>query len=82
MTIDERLEKLTQRHEALAQHLELMQHESEERRREWEKRFSSLSGFVNEIAVSTARLLSSMTELRAVVESHERRLHRLEDESA
>src|SRR5580693_8329002 len=38
MTIDERLDRLTERHEAMAQTLELWIHENRERQAEWEKR--------------------------------------------
>lgn len=46
MTIDERLEKLTERHEALTQTVESLARE-----------MSGMQGFVKEVAESTARLL-------------------------
>jgi len=46
MSIDERLERLTERHEALTQTVELLT-----------KDLSDMKGLVNEIAEGTARLL-------------------------
>jgi len=46
MTIDERLEKLTERHEALTQTVELMARE-----------IDGMKGYISEIAEGTARLL-------------------------
>lgn len=46
MTIDERLEKLTARHEALTQTVELLAHN-----------LDAMEGFVKEIAEGTTRLL-------------------------
>jgi len=67
MNIDERLEKLVARHEALTHTVELMaamQVESQ-------KRAATLESLVTEIAVGTARLLNT-------VEAHEQRISRLE----
>ncbi len=47
MTIEERIEKLTARHEALTQTVELLTHDLHE-----------MKGLVNDIALGTARLLS------------------------
>lgn len=60
MTFDERIDRLTERHEALTYSVELL-----------EGKLERLSGFVNEIAEGTVRLLRA-------VESHERRLNDLE----
>ena len=38
MTIEERFEKLTERHEAITQTIELMAHENRERDAAWDKR--------------------------------------------
>jgi uncharacterized protein YigA (DUF484 family) len=67
MTIDERLERLAERHESLSQAVELlagMQRENEERFARNEERL--------------ARLMDAMTRLIGVVENHERRLERPE----
>ena len=57
MTIDERLERLTERHEALTQSMELMHHDvaemqkrEAERDAKFEERFSRLLGIVETLA--------------------------------
>jgi archaellum component FlaC len=67
MTIDERLEKLTERHEALTQTVELMALENRER----DKRFDKMENRVSEIMEGIARLLH-------IAEIHERRIEALE----
>jgi archaellum component FlaC len=67
MTIDERLEKLTERHEALTQTVELMALENRER----DKRFDKMENRVGEIMEGIARLLH-------IAEIHERRIEALE----
>ena len=64
MTIDERLEKLTERHEALTQAVELMQREF---KAEFEKEHLKLS-----------LLVSTVDGLVKLSQSHEARLDRLE----
>ena len=66
MTIDERLERLTERHEALTQTVELMVAENRERDRQVSARF-------REVMEGIARLLH-------VAELHEERIERLEGE--
>ena len=68
MTIDERLEKLAQRHEALTQTVELIGHELNTLTRE----VSTMRGFISDVAEGTARLLHT-------AEIHERRITRLEE---
>jgi archaellum component FlaC len=68
VNIDERLERLTERHEALTQGLELLASDV----RNLEKRIESLSGYVGEIAEGTARLLH-------IAQIHEHPITRLED---
>ena len=68
MTIDERLEKLAERHESLTQSVEMLAIEN----RNLGKQVGDLGKFTNEIAVGTAKLLS-------VAEAHENRITRLED---
>lgn len=64
MTIDERLEKLTERHEALTQAVELMAAENRDRDRNWGKQ-------MGDVMEGIARLLH-------VAEIHEHRIERLE----
>jgi len=67
MTIDERLEKLTERHEALTQTVEIiagMQRENEKRFEETDRRISK-----------AVDLIANLTN---IVESHQRRLDDLE----
>ena len=82
MTIDERLDRLTERHEALSQSLELLAADLRSLEKNVEslaastsktdKNVESLTGFVGEIAQGTARLLH-------IAQIHEQRITRLED---
>ena len=63
-TIDERLDKLTVRHEALVQYIELTAHENQ-------TRFSA-------IASQLDKVVETIATLAAIAQSHERRLDRLE----
>ena len=67
MTIDERLERLTERHEALAQSLELLTKNVEEMR-----------GFIHNVAEGTARLLHVAELHETRLDSHDDRLDKLE----
>jgi len=69
MTIDERLEKLVERHEALTQSVELMARENDRITHE----IDAIKGYTNEIAEATARLLH-------IAQIHENRITRLEGE--
>jgi prefoldin subunit 5 len=71
MNIDERLEKLAQRHEALSQNVELLTRDVQS----LQDSMKSMQGFIKDVADGTARLLH-------VAEIHERRISRLEGESA
>jgi hypothetical protein len=77
MTVDERIEKLTERHEALAQSVELLTNDVRELAA-FGKVLSNdvlkLAAFGNDIALGTARLLNT-------VEAHEHRIGQLEDRS-
>ncbi len=64
MTFDERLERLTGRHEALTQTVELMAAENRERDRMWDEK-------MGQVMESIARLLH-------IAEIHEHRIERLE----
>ncbi len=68
MTIDERLDRLTERHEALTQSIELMH-------RDWEKQWQ-------QIAAALPQDAENIRALARIAETHERRLPHLEgDES-
>jgi len=60
MTIDERLEAITRRHEALSESMELATHE-------WNSRFERLLGLVETDA-------ANIRSLARIAEAHERRL--------
>ena len=67
MTIDERLEKLTERHEALTQSVELLRIAQEETDRRFKRvadLFAQTDGFINDLA--------------RIAKSHEGRLDNLE----
>jgi archaellum component FlaC len=71
MTIDERLERLTERHEALTQTVELMAAENRDRDKRTEERDKRLDGILTQMAEGIGRLLH-------VAEIHEPRLEDLE----
>lgn len=50
MTIDERIERLTERHEALTQSIELMHHDIAERDARYNDRFSRVLDIVETLA--------------------------------
>jgi prephenate dehydrogenase len=64
MNIDERLERLTERHEALAQTFEIIAGMQLENERRFAERFD--------------RIEAALEKLVTVMESHERRLNKLE----
>lgn len=67
MTIDERLEKLTERHEALTQSVELMAIENRER----DSRLGKLMEMIE-------KLVGTVEQMAQIVSSHERRIEHLE----
>jgi len=71
MTIDERLERLTERHEALAQTVELMGHEMREM-------FAATNKALEKLAEVSQRTTESIVALIQLAENHEHRLERLE----
>ena len=74
MTFDERINRLTERHESLTQSLELLARQVQDMREvvmEVAEDHENLKTLVTDIAEGTARLLH-------VAEIHERRLDRLE----
>jgi hypothetical protein len=78
MTIDERLDRLVVRHEALSQSVELLTRDVREMGQGFEKlgqQIGDLGKYTGEIAEGTARLLH-------IAEIHEHRITRLEGESS
>jgi archaellum component FlaC len=67
MTIDERLDRLAERHEALTQSVELLTRDLSE----LQSVVKNLGGFTKDIAEGTARLLN-------IAQIHEQRISRLE----
>jgi len=70
MTIDERLDRLTQRHEALAQSIELMHAEGEQTA----ARIRGLAIIAEQNEVRAAQMMQAITSLARTVEAHQRRL--------
>jgi hypothetical protein len=69
MTIDERIEKLTERHEALTQTVEIvagMQHENERK--------------IGLLTTLMAQTHEDIAALARIAEAHEHRIDRLEDQ--
>lgn len=71
MTIDERLERLTERHEALTQSVELMAAENRERDEKADARMGKLIGLIEKLAVSVDKVAQ-------IAANHEHRIDRLE----
>jgi uncharacterized phage-like protein YoqJ len=71
MTIDERLDRLTERHEALTQTVELMAHQQQE----WEKKNQE---WQEKNQVPMAHILESLDTLARIAHVHERRISNLE----
>ena len=71
MTIDERLERLTGRHEALTQTVELMAAENRERDRMWDEKMGQWDKQMSQVMESIARRLH-------IAEIPEHRIERLE----
>ena len=69
--IDARLARLTERHEALTQVIELMQHD-------WEDRFTRVTDGMNRLTEAMTALAEATTNLADIVRRHEDRLNRLE----
>lgn len=67
MNIDERLDRLTERHEALTQSVELLFRQSQQH----DQQIAELGGRIREVLDISSQLLQ-------VVRSHENRINRLE----
>ena len=71
MTIDERLERLTERHEALTQSVELLQVMQRDNEERWEKRFG-------QVTHNFETVLDSIKRLENIAAAHEERIDGLE----
>ena len=71
MTIEERLERLTERHEALALSMELASHE-------WNDRFNKLMTLSNKLLSLSERNTEQIATLMNVALIQERRIQKLE----
>jgi chromosome segregation ATPase len=78
MTVDERIEKLTERHEALAQSIELKVHENRERDEKWDKRFAQLVSRMETVNSSIESLAHIAEPHQHRLDSHDDRLDELE----
>ena len=87
MNIDERLEKLTERHEALSQSLELMAHMHTEFERQTSQKIQALAIIAEQTLDSVNRLAQraratdeSIARLARIAEAHESRISGLESQ--
>lgn len=71
MNIDERLDRLAQRHEALAQSVEMMLASQREQAAEHNRRFKELTSLVD-------RVVGTVERLAEIAANHERRIEGLE----
>ena len=89
MTIDDRLDRLTERHEALTQTVELIaaaQLKTDERLAQLEEHMVRLEEHIGRIDESllvlagrSGQLMDTMNRLANIIISHEERIERLED---
>ena len=82
MTIDERLDRLVERHEALAQTVEHLTLNIEATNRSVNKMAQSIdkmAGMMNEIIHGTALLLSRSNTHDALLDEHGKRITKLEE---
>ena len=78
VTIDERLEKLTERHEALAQTVELLVAEQREYIAAQKKRDIRIDQLHSEMMLAIARLANTAQAHNGQLDDHEERLDNLE----
>jgi len=78
MTIDERLDRLTERHEALTQTAELMVHEQREWQAKTQQRQDKAQEWQDKNQVLLSQVLESIDSLTRVALVHERRITNLE----
>jgi hypothetical protein len=70
MNIDERIERLTERHEALAESLELMRAEGQQNT----AHIRALATIAEQNEVRAAEMMQAIASLARTVEAHQRRL--------
>jgi len=75
MNIDERLERLTERHEALTQSLELLSHMHQES----EKRMDRVDQALTALAEAQIKTEEAIGRLAHIADIQDRRITRLED---
>ena len=78
MTIDERLEKLIERHEALAQTVELLVSEQREHIAEQRKRDVRIDQLHSEMMLAIARLANTAEAHNGQLADHQERIEKLE----
>ena len=82
MDFDQRLDRLTERHEALAQTLELvvhMQHKNEEAHRRNEEAHLKNEVLLEKSQILIVQVIESVDSLARIAHAHERRITNLED---
>ena len=80
MNIDERLDRLTARHEALTQTVELMTLEGRERGERIDREFDRVGKELDRVGTGLDKLGNLVSGLVSVAEAHGRRLDKLESE--
>lgn len=78
MTIDERLEKLTERHEALSQSLELLTADVQDMQRAQKERDVRIDQLHAEMMLAIARLANTAEAHNGQLADHQDRLSKLE----
>ena len=78
MTIDERLERLTERHEALTQSMELFRHDMAEMRAAAAERDAKTDQRISRILDLAEKQAGNIDKLAAIAHDHQQRLERLE----
>jgi hypothetical protein len=78
MTIDERLERLAERHEALAQSLELMAAMQQAEEKRAAERGAKTDQRISRILDVVEKMAGGIDKLAAISHDHEQRIERLE----
>jgi prephenate dehydrogenase len=79
VNIDQRLEALTARHEALSQSLELLAAMQQDNEKRWERRLEAYDQRLEKITTAIQQDAENIRALARVAELHHQRLERLED---
>jgi uncharacterized protein YigA (DUF484 family) len=82
MTIDERLERLTDRHEALSHTVELLTHDIDALRAEGKEtgeKIRALAIVAEQNEARAGQMMDAITRMARAVEAHEHRLTNLEN---